>query len=120
MHPHLNWDKQKQAAVIPSLPFAHLQKETGLEMFIHQWWEIAILRIKALDVFRDSARLFFYQLEAKIQSEHPWPAPWLSEETGNSAFFSHQCVYNFLTNQEWYLDVPIEKTLLLASVTVKI
>lgn len=109
MHRILNWDKQKQAAVIPSLPFAHLQKETGLEMFIHQWWEIAILRIKALDVFRDSARLFFYQPEAKIQSEHPWPAPWLSEETGNSAFFLTNALQFLDEPGEWYLDVPDRK-----------
>ena len=35
--------------------------------------------------------LTFHQPESRIQTEHPWPAPWISKETGNSAFYLNQC-----------------------------
>jgi hypothetical protein len=44
--------------------------------------------------------LSFYQPESRIQSEHPWPAPWISKESGNSAFY--------LTNALQLLDEPGE------------
>jgi len=76
----LNWNKAEAACVIPTLAFQNLDKANGLELFIHQWWEIANLRIKKLQVMGDSTKLFFHQPESKIQNEHPWPAPWLSKE----------------------------------------
>ena len=92
----LNWNKTEAACVIPTLPFINLEKTNGLELFIHQWWEIANLRVKKVQVMGDSTKLFFHQPESNIQNEHPWPAPWISKETGNSAFY--------LTNAIQFLD----------------
>ena len=75
MHRILNWNKQEAACVIPTLAFTNLDKAKGVELFIHQWWEIANLRIKKLQVMGDSTKLFFEQPESNIQNEHPWPAP---------------------------------------------
>lgn len=105
----LNWNKQEAACVIPTLPFADLDKTKGVELFIHQWWEIANLRIKKMQVMGDSTKLFFEQPESRIQNEHPWPAPWLSKETGNSAFYLTNAIQFLDEPGEWYLDAANKK-----------
>ncbi len=100
----LNWNKAEAACVIPTLPFINLDKTRQLELFIHQWWEIANLRVKKVQVMGDSTKLFFHQPESKIQNEHPWPAPWLSKETGNSAFYLTNAIQFLDEPGEWFLD----------------
>lgn len=109
MHRILNWNKLEAACVIPTLAFQNLDKTKGVELFIHQWWEIANLRIKKMQVMGDSTKLFFYQPESKIQNEHPWPAPWLSKETGNSAFYLTNAIQFLDEPGEWYLDAANKK-----------
>ncbi|MCR8666773.1 L-rhamnose mutarotase [Aestuariibaculum sp. M13] len=99
----LSWDKTSETCWIPyndkSVVF-----EPGMEMFIMQWWAIATLRIKDMEVKGDSAKLYFEQPESRIQSEHPWPAPWISEKTGNSAYFLNNALCLLDEPGEWYLD----------------
>jgi hypothetical protein len=109
MHRILNWNKAEAACVIPTLSFADLDKAKGVELFIHQWWEIANLRIKKMQVMGDSTKLFFEEPESKIQNEHPWPAPWLSKETGNSAFYLVNALQFLDEPGEWYLDLAQRK-----------
>ncbi|MFT3935706.1 MAG: L-rhamnose mutarotase [Chitinophagaceae bacterium] len=98
----LNWNKKDAYCVIPlNKKLADIK---GAEMFIHQWWAIAILRIKKIVQQGDSAVLFFQQPESKIQNEHPWPAPWLSKETGNSAFNLTNAIEFLDEPGEWWLD----------------
>jgi len=104
----LSWDKKTETCWIPK-PSADVSKAEGMEMFIHQWWAIAILRIKSMEVKGDSARLHFYQPESRIQSEHPWPAPWISSETGNSAFNLTNALQFLDSPGEWYLDKRTRK-----------
>lgn len=99
----LSWNHKDETCWIPK-PAADLSKVQGMEMLIHQWWAIAVLRIKSAEVRGDSARLSFYQPESRIQSEHPWPAPWISAQSGNSAFFLSNAVQFLDTPGEWYLD----------------
>lgn len=103
----LNWNKIDETCQIP-LPPA-IANVSGTEMFIHQWWEIAILRIGKIKRSRDNAQLFFHQPESRIQSEHPWPAPWLSEETGNSAFYLSNAIEFLDEPGEWYADYLSKK-----------
>ncbi|WP_198175210.1 L-rhamnose mutarotase [Spirosoma telluris] len=105
----LSWNKQEQTCWIPAPNFGDLSKAIGLEMLIHQWWAIANLRIKRIDVQGDSAKLWFHQPESRIQSEHPWPAPWLSKETGNSAFYLTNAIQFLNQPGEWFLDTRAEK-----------
>lgn len=105
----LNWNKAEAACVIPTLAFQNLDKAKAVELFIHQWWEIANLRIKKLQVMGDSTKLFFHQPESNIQNEHPWPAPWLSKETGNSAFYLTNAIQFLDEPGEWYLDKANKK-----------
>jgi len=99
-----SWNKKTQTCVIPK-PAQQVQQVQGMEFFIHQWWAIAMLRVKSLQVQGDSAIVSFHQPESRIQSEHPWPAPWISSATGNSAFFLSNAIEFLDEPGEWYLDV---------------
>lgn len=105
----LSWDHAKEQCWIrkPSIPLSG--KAEGMEMFIHQWWAVATLRISKMEVKGDSTLLSFHQPESKIQSEHPWPAPWISTETGNSAFYLTNALSFLDSPGEWYLDITGRK-----------
>jgi hypothetical protein len=105
----LNWSKKDESCWIPTPRFPLLSSAAGVELFIHQWWAIAMLRIKKMEVHDDSTQLFFHQPESKIQNEHPWPAPWLSKETGNSAFYLVNALQFLDEPGEWYADVVNRK-----------
>lgn len=105
----LSWDHQTEQCWIPKPKAAGWDKAAGMEMYIHQWWAIAILRIKSVTVKGDSALLSFYQPESRIQSEHPWPAPWISQKTGNSAFYLTNAIQFLDEPGEWYLDVQKQR-----------
>ncbi|RZK37672.1 MAG: L-rhamnose mutarotase [Pedobacter sp.] len=96
----LSWNKEAQTCKIPIQKGIDLTNIKGMEMLIHQWWAIANLRVKSVKVIGNTAELSFLQPESRIQSEHPWPAPWISDKTGNSAFY--------LTNAIQFLDEPGE------------
>lgn len=99
----LSWDKETETCWIP-FKDKSIQFEPGMEMFIVQWWAIANLRIKNIEVKKDSARLSFEKPESRVQSEHPWPAPWISKNNGNSAFFLNNGMSMLNEAGEWYLD----------------
>ena len=99
----LSWDKDSQSCWIP-FKDKSIHFEPGMELFITQWWAIANLRIKNIEQVKDSARLSFEQPESRIQSEHPWPAPWISKNNGNSAFFLNNGMSLLNESGEWFLD----------------
>ncbi len=105
----LSWNHQTEQCWIPKPKAAGWDKAAGMEMYIHQWWAIAILRIKSVMVKGDSALLSFCQPESRIQSEHPWPAPWISQKTGNSAFYLTNAIQFLDEPGEWYLDVQKQR-----------
>lgn len=105
----LSWDHKSQTCWIPKPKGIDLSSAYGVEMFIHQWWAIAILRIKSMKFAGDSVQLSFYQPESRIESEHPWPAPWISNETGNSAFYLTNAIQFLDEPGEWYLDQQARK-----------
>ncbi len=104
----LSWDKETESCWIP-FKDTSIKFEPGMEMFIVQWWAIANLRIRELEIRKDSARVFFHQPESRIQSEHPWPAPWISKNNGNSAFYLTNGLSMLDEPGEWYLDRQKEK-----------
>lgn len=105
----LNWDKKTGTVIVPLQPFAALKAMAGLEFFIHQWWEIADLRVRKLEKAGDSCRVYFYEPESHIQNEHPWPAPWISKETGNSAFNFVNSIQLLDEPGEWFYDIVAKK-----------
>nr|MBU3858792.1 right-handed parallel beta-helix repeat-containing protein [Flavobacterium sp. MC2016-06] len=99
----LSWDHESQTCWIP-FKDKSIKYEPGMEMFIVQWWSTANLRIKNIEVKKDSARLSFEEPEGRIQSEHPWPAPWISKNNGNSAFYLNNGISMLNEPGEWFLD----------------
>jgi hypothetical protein len=99
----LSWDSVTETCWIP-FKDKSIKYEPGMEMFIIQWWSTANLRIKNIEVQKDSARLSFEQPESHIQSEHPWPAPWISKNNGNSAFYLNNGISMLNEPGEWFLD----------------
>ena len=99
-----SWNHAEETCWIPLPRQEDFHFEEGMELFIHQWWAIAVLRIKEALVQGDSVKLGFYQPESRIQSEHPWPAPWISAETGNSAFVLTNSIQFLDEPGEWFLD----------------
>ncbi len=100
----LGFDRKSGTCDIPLSVLAGTSNVAGLEMVIHQWWAIANLRIKSIKKRNDTAQLVFHQPESRIQSEHPWPAPWISKETGNSAFYLTNGIEFLDAPGEWFLD----------------
>lgn len=97
----LRWDYKTESCWIPT---PAVKATDGLEMFIHQWWATAVLRIRSMHVAGDSTQLFFHQPESRIQSTHPWPAPWESKEDGNSAYWLTNALSLLDEPGEWYFD----------------
>jgi hypothetical protein len=99
-------DHENEVFWIP-LPDVNINETQQLEMVIHQWWAIANLRVKNVEIVGDSAKVTLYQPESRIEFEHPWPAPFIDSEneySGNSAFYfvNHPALLN--NPGEWYAD----------------
>lgn len=103
----LSVDKQNQILWIPKPEF-NVSDIKQLEFVIHQWWAIANLRVKNIEVVGDSAAVTFYQPESRIEFEHPWPAPFIDkkkDKNGNSAFYFVSAVELLNNPGEWYEDL---------------
>ncbi|HYH57486.1 MAG TPA: hypothetical protein VD772_12785, partial [Anseongella sp.] len=106
LHRILSVDNQKEEMWIP-VPEAGPEYTEGLEFIIHQWWAIANLRVKSLEISGDKAKLTFHQPESRIEFEHPWPAPFIDSEkkyNGNSAFYFANSIQLLNRPGEWYAD----------------
>jgi hypothetical protein len=105
----ISWNKSTGECWIPTAKSGTIANAAALEMVIHQWWAIAILRVKKAAIHGDSTRLTFHEPESRIQNEHPWPAPWLSKETGNSAFYLTNAIQFLDQPGEWFADMQHNK-----------
>lgn len=103
----LSVNTAKEEMYIP-IPKADIKNLSHLEFVIHQWWAIAILRVKNIEKMGDSARITFHQPESRIEFEHPWPAPFIDKEknlNGNSAFYLVNAIELLNQPGEWYQDL---------------
>lgn len=104
----LSWNFPAKTCKIP-LPtlksIGNFEDIKGMEMVIQQWWAIANLRIKSVKVTGNEAELGFMEPESRVQSEHPWPAPWISTKTGNSPFYLTNAIEFLDEPGEWYEDL---------------
>lgn len=98
----LSWDAQKRECRIPA-PKGGWSNTGQMEMLIHQRWEVAMLRVKTLLADGDKALVKFHEPESRVQFEHPWPSPVISEN-GNSAFVLSNAIEFLDTPGEWFLD----------------
>ncbi len=104
----LSWDFEKQTCKIPLIKDVDVSSIVGMEFVIHQWWAIASLRVKTAKVIGQAIELSFMQPESRIQSEHPWPSPWIAP-TGNSAFYLTNAIQFLDQPGEWYEDLKLRK-----------
>ncbi len=104
----LSWSVEDRMCAIPA-PAQKLSSTDGVEMLIHQRWEIANLRVKSLDVVGDKALVSFQEPESRVQFEHPWPSPMIDEKNGNSVFMFINAIEFLDTPGEWYLDTKKAK-----------
>lgn len=105
----LSWDSKNETCRIPLPKNINLANIKNMEMVIHQWWAIANLRVKGVKIVKNEAELSFMQPESRIQSEHPWPAPWISDKTGNSAYYLTNAIQFLNEPGEWFEDLRNHK-----------
>lgn len=100
-------DKQKQEILIPAttpLPVRPGQ----MEMVIHQMWATAVLRIREIERVGPAYRLRFWEPEAHLEFEHPWPAAVIDSghrQNGNSAYYLTNALELLDRPGEWYEDI---------------
>lgn len=102
----LSSDHEKEILWIPIPDFDYSQINQ-LEFMIHQWWAIANLRVKNIEIVGNKAKVTFHQPESRIEFEHPWPAPFIDAEknlNGNSAFYFVNSIALLNSPGEWYAD----------------
>lgn len=99
-------DAENEELWIP-LPDFDYSPIAQMEFVIHQWWAIANLRIKSIEVVGDKAKITFHQPESRIEFEHPWPAPFIDVDknlNGNSAYYFVNSVALLNSPGEWYAN----------------
>ena len=104
-------DKVNEILWIPTPDWSFSNIE-DLELTIHQWWAIANLRVKSMEVKGDRTAVQFHQPESKIEFEHPWPAPFIDDKreyNGNSAFYFSGAAELLDQPGEWYVDYKTSK-----------
>ncbi|MDD2560608.1 MAG: hypothetical protein PHE04_08095 [Bacteroidales bacterium] len=97
-------DYENQEIHIPAPEQKKYLTTDGMEFFIHQMWEVAILRIKNIRIKGKEAVLSFHAPESRLEFEHPWPPPVVSEE-GNSPFILSRAIEFLDEPGEWYHDL---------------
>jgi hypothetical protein len=104
----LDWDRAREEAWVPADAGAALRSLDGVEMIVHQQWEIAVLRLRAREVVGDRARVMFHAPESRIQFEHPWPQPVINKEKPErtSAFFLVNALEFLDQPGEWFQEAP--------------
>jgi hypothetical protein len=101
----LVWDRAREEAWIPAASLGALRDPARVEMIFHQQWEIAVCRLKSIQIEKDRARLTFQPPESRIQFEHPWPQPVMSTN-GNAPFFLANAIEFLDQPGEWFQVLP--------------
>jgi len=99
----LAWDTEREVATIPA-PTGIAGDLGALEFVIYQQWEIALLRVREWESDGERVRLRFHQPESRIQFEHPWPAPIMTDEY-RAPFFLQNALCLLDAPGEWFHDL---------------
>ena len=102
----VDFNTEDRTITVPT-PELDLSKARQLEMFVHQRWAIAILRVKDMkDDGNGNTVVSFHDPESRLEFEHPWPQPVIGGERGNSSFFFANALELLDEPGEWYQDYP--------------
>lgn len=89
------------------VPNIDLSQAGQLEMFVHQRWAIAILRVKEIkEDGKGNVVVSFHDPESRLEFDHPWPQPVIDGERGNSSYFFANALELVDEPGEWYQDYP--------------
>lgn len=102
----VDFNTADRTITVPS-PKTDLSGARQLEMFVHQRWAIAILRVK--DMVADGKGnmvVSFHDPESRLEFDHPWPQPVIGGERGNSSYFFANALELLDEPGEWYQDYP--------------
>ncbi|HWA24055.1 MAG TPA: right-handed parallel beta-helix repeat-containing protein [Lacunisphaera sp.] len=99
----VGWDRTKREAWIPATVPVPARLD-GVEMVLLQMWEIAVLRLQSHRVEGDRAAVTFHEPESRVEFEHPWPQPVMSEQRGNAPFFLANALEFLDSPGEWFAD----------------
>ncbi len=103
------WNAEKEEAWMPAAMAGPYRTLAGMEMTLLQMWEIAILRLKSIDVEGEKARVTFHEPESRIEFEHPWPQPVMEPE--GAPFFLAGAIEFLDTPGEWFQDPATDRIL---------
>lgn len=98
----IDFDPIERTITIPTPAHIDVLKASkDLEMYVHQRWATAILRVKSLTEQGGKTVVRFMEPESRLEFEHPWPQPIIGGEKGSS---SYALVHSseFLTAGAWY------------------
>ncbi|HXS68589.1 MAG TPA: right-handed parallel beta-helix repeat-containing protein [Candidatus Polarisedimenticolia bacterium] len=104
----VGWNKTNQVAAIPAAALAGITTPKQLEMVIDQVWEIAVLRVKSIQVQGTNALVTFRQPESNLEFEHPWP-PVIVKPHYRAPFFLANAIQFLDSPGEWFEDVSAGK-----------
>ena len=107
----LTWAKADQHTTIPARP-GFTGDLDALEMVIYQQWEIALVRVREFTRIGEgenaAVRVRFHQPESRIQFEHPWPAP-IMTDAYRAPFFLQNALCLLDAPGEWYHDIAARR-----------
>lgn len=98
----LTWDKENEVTTIPARDGMDGDLR-ALEFVIYQQWEIAVLRVSEFEPQGDAISVRFHEPESRIQFEHPWPAPIMTDEH-RAPFYLQNALCLLDTPGEWFHD----------------
>ena len=102
------WDKTNQLATVPASALAGISHPAQIEMVVDQVWEIAVLRVKSIEVQATNAFITFQQPESKLEFKHPWP-PVTVNDHYRAPFFLANAIQFLDSPGEWFEDLSAGK-----------
>jgi hypothetical protein len=109
MHRIINCDPASEILWVPAQAVRPILNAPRAEMVLHEMWCIANLRIRSIEVHGDSAAVRFHHPESRIQFEHPWPRPMVTDNGRNSAFYLTNAMELLDRPGEWFHDIYTRK-----------
>lgn len=102
----VGFDPENLTITVPA-PGIDLTDAAQLEMYVHQRWAMAILRVKSITPLADgNVEVRFHDPESQLEFAHPWPQPVIGGEKGNSSYYFANALELLDEPGEWYQDYP--------------
>ena len=125
MHKILGVDKPREILYVPAAAVKPLiagkpykvdkaaknyEFSSSPELVLHEMWCVAVLRMKGIKVWGDTAAVTFHQPESHVHFMHPWPSPMVTPGgEHNSPFYLSNDKQLLDQPGEWYLDTQGRK-----------